>query len=108
VHGAAILDEVDDVQDVLVRERGHEVGLALEAPRELAVHRDRGLERLDRDDAAERLLDSLVDDGHPAAADLTYDPAVPDPLGHEAARLRPKPPMCQTLWPDFPKDFGRK
>ena len=80
----AVLEEVVDVEDVLVLQRGHEVRLALEALRELAVDRDRRLERLDRDDAAERLLDGLVDDGHAAAADLFENPAVSDAFQHEA------------------------
>ena len=42
---------------------------------------------LERDVAAERLLLGLVDDPHPAPADLAEDPEVAQPLG-DAARLR--------------------
>src|SRR5690606_4108653 len=71
--------------DVLVLQRGHEVGLALEALREAAVDRDRGLQRLDRDLAAERLLHRPVYDRHATAADLGEDPAVTDTVHHRCA-----------------------
>ncbi len=63
-------------------ERGHEVGLALEALRELAVDGDGGLERLDRHGATQGLLNGLVDDGHAATADLAEDSTVPDLVHH--------------------------
>jgi hypothetical protein len=39
-----------------------------------------GRELLEGDAAAELRLPREVDDGHPAAADLTYDLVPPDPL----------------------------
>ncbi len=69
-------------------QRRHEAGLALEAQRELAVDRDRRLQRLDRNYALERLLHGLVDHGHAAAADLADDPAVADPVHHGERKLR--------------------
>ena len=73
------------MQDVLVLQRGHEAGLALEAHGELAVQGDARLERLDGHHPLQRLLDGLVDDGHAAAADLADDPAVSDPFQHRPA-----------------------
>ena len=65
-HRAALLHEVVHVQDVLVLQRRHEVRFTFKALREAGVDGDAWLQRLDRDGAAQGLLDGLVDDGHAA------------------------------------------
>ena len=87
---AALLVEVVDVDDVLVLQRRQAPRLALEAGRRTCSSiADRGLERLDRDRAAERVLDGPVDDRHAAGGDLLDDPAVADALEHvPASRIR--------------------
>jgi hypothetical protein len=59
-----------------VLQRGRGVRLAQEAVDRRALQREVRLEDLERDAPAARLLERLVDDAHPAAADLPDDPEV--------------------------------
>ena len=73
-------DEVVDGEDVGVVEPGEGLRLELEALEERAVVLQRRGQRLERDLAAERLLDGAVDDGHAAGAEALFDVVVGDSL----------------------------
>ena len=76
-----MLADAEDRHDVRVVELGDRLRLALEPPEPLRVEVD-VVDHLDGDVAAERLLHRLVDDAHPAAAQLAEDAELAEPLGH--------------------------
>ena len=80
-----MLADVEDRHDVGVVQPRRRARLQPE-PLELARCRIRTVpgQDLQRHVAAERLLDRLVDDPHPPAADLAEDPVVAQPLGMPA------------------------
>ena len=68
-----------DASEEEVREAAR---LALEPSDDHLLRRDRALQCLDRDGAAQGVLDRPVDDRHPPGGDLFHDLAVADPLQH--------------------------
>ena len=74
--GLARRDHAHDAGVVEPRDRARLAGEALDL---LGVERRRGGQHLERDPPAERLLDRLVDDPHPAAPDLAHDDELAQP-----------------------------
>ena len=100
-HGRPVLlADLEERHDVHVEEALEDRGLAVEAHARLALV-DRGLvagglglaDDLQRHEAAVALVDGLVHDPHPAAADPLQDPVVGDPLdgAGQGPRQRPVP-----------------
>ena len=74
---------LEEEHDVGVREIGEDLGLAIELLAEGGRRRDLGLQRLQRDDATERLLHRSVDRREGAGADRAGDPVPVEPgLAH--------------------------
>src|SRR5439155_5329309 len=73
-------DEVVNGEDVGMVEPGERLRLELEALEERAVVLQGRGQRLERNLAAERLLDGAVDDGHAAGAEALFDVVVGDSL----------------------------
>ena len=90
VRHAAVLEEVEERDDVGVVEPGREPRLAHEALGERRVGGPE-LEALERDLAVERRLPGEIHDGHPAACEHSHDLVAPDSLPHGiAASLTPR------------------
>ena len=96
--GALMLADPEDRDDVgVVQPRGG-LGLALEPDEELGVEQPVVAQHLQRHAAAQRLLLGLVDDPHPAAADLAEQTEVAQPF----AAPRPGPGSSSrrcSRWP---------
>ncbi len=73
VCGLALLPEVVDGQDVWMGERGHGLGLALEAREGLGIVREVGREHLDGNLSAELLVAGAVDLAHATRAEQGED-----------------------------------
>jgi hypothetical protein len=92
IMNAQRLADSEDGDDVRMVQSSGGLRLAVEAGHALGIEeRGRGQD-LERDAAAERLLLGLVDDAHPAPADLADDPIIGEPLGDGPPRpWRPSP-----------------
>jgi hypothetical protein len=73
ISGALVLAEIEDREDVRMRERGHGPGLAPEARQRIRVLGEVAGQHLDRDVAAELRVFGAVDLAHPAAAQWRHD-----------------------------------
>ena len=79
-----MLADAEDGHDVGVMQPRRGLGLALEPLDHLAVGARPGREDLQGHVAAQRLLDRLVNDPHPAPADLADDPIIAERLERRA------------------------
>ena len=84
---AAVAADGEDRHEVRVVEVRRRLGLDLEPLDPPRVDRGGEREDLQRDPAAERDLLGLVDDPHPAPAQLADDPEVAQPRGRDHRRL---------------------
>ncbi len=80
VRRALVLEVVEHGDDVRVRERARQPGLAQEAPGDRRIGRVEGAQLLDRDEPVELDLPGEVDRGHATAADLAQHLVAPDRL----------------------------
>ncbi len=87
IRGPVLFADGEDWHDIGVMQVGRRAGLAAETGElgrvEPAVRR----EHLERDVPAERFLDCLVDDSHPATAEYPQDSEIPEPF--DRGGLRP-------------------
>ena len=77
---AVVMSHTEDRHDVGVVQPGGRLGLALESLQLLRFEEQLPGQHLDRHPAAQRLLLGLVDDPHPAPADLANDAKIAQPF----------------------------
>ncbi len=100
---ALVLAHAEDLHDVRMVQRGHQVGLAAEPLQRRRPVEQPPREDLQRHPPPERLLDRLVDDPHAAPADLADDPEVAQPLRHAVAALPRRPARLAGRDPPGPR-----
>ena len=96
----AILVEVDVVRDVRAADLGEHARFLAEPPQQLRIGRDLGLEQLDRDVGATRLIARLPDLAHGAHPELARELEAPDLQPH----ARPRRPCDLHLAQRRPRD----
>ncbi len=80
------LAEVEDLDDVLVRDHVDRARLVEEAGDDVGIARQNGVQQLDRHLAAEDRVLGEVDDAHSALAQKARDPVVPDRVVNQSWR----------------------
>ena len=101
---SARLAEVEDLDDVLVRDHVDRARLVEEAGDDVGIARQHGVQQLDRHLAAEDRVLGEIDDAHSALAQKARDPVVPDRVvnqrgsgGHDRGSPQPRRGGAENL-----------